>query len=155
MVVVNPGCVIGPDDHTGSEFGTLCKRFWKGRIPFYFAGGNNFVDVRDVADGIRSAADRGRPGERYLLTGTNQTLGQFFTAMTRAAGRTIPRLGLPGWLGLGFAEVGRWFGTTSSTCRRCFKSGPKNASRCSLSVAFPSRNVLSENVVSSTPRDSP
>jgi dihydroflavonol-4-reductase len=111
VVVVNPGCVIGPGDHTGSEFGTLCKRFWKGRVPFYFPGGNNFVDVRDVATGVRLAAEAGRAGGRYLLTGTNRTLRQFFTAMSRAAGRVIPRLEVPAWLGRGVAEVGRWVGS--------------------------------------------
>src|SRR5205823_1425063 len=33
VVVVNPASVIGPDDFGGSEFGTLCRRFWQGRIP--------------------------------------------------------------------------------------------------------------------------
>src|SRR5205807_252944 len=36
VVVVNPGCVAGPDDFAGSEFGTLCRRFWRGRVPIYF-----------------------------------------------------------------------------------------------------------------------
>jgi dihydroflavonol-4-reductase len=95
VVVVNPGSVVGPDDFADSEFGTLCRRFWKGRIPFYFGGGNNFVDVRDVAQGIRLAAERGRPGERYLLTGDNRTYQGFFRDLAQAAQRTIPRLRLP------------------------------------------------------------
>jgi dihydroflavonol-4-reductase len=108
VVVVNPGCVVGPDDFTGSEFGTLCKRFWRGRVPVYFPGGSNFVDVRDVADGVLRAAARGRPGERYLLTGTNRTLRDFLGDLGRAAGWALPRVGLPAWLGVGLAEVGRW-----------------------------------------------
>jgi dihydroflavonol-4-reductase len=108
VVVVNPGCVVGPDDYTGSEFGTLCKRFWRGRVPVYFPGGNNFVDVRDVADGVLRAAARGRSGERYLLTGANRTLRDFFGDLCRAAGRVLPRFALPAWLGVGLAQVGRW-----------------------------------------------
>src|SRR5262249_45753017 len=50
VIVVNPSCVVGPDDFSASEFGTLCRRFWRRRVPFYFGGGNNFVDVRDVAE---------------------------------------------------------------------------------------------------------
>ena len=98
VVVVNPGCVVGPDDFSGSEFGTLCKRFWRGRVPVHFAGGNNFVDVRDVAAGALAAAVRGRAGERYLLTGENRRWQTFFQELVRAAGRPIPRVTLPGWL---------------------------------------------------------
>jgi len=108
VVVVNPGCVVGPDDFAGSEFGLLCKRFWRGRVPVYFPGGNNFVDARDVADGVLRAAALGRPGERYLLTGANRTLRDFYADLGRAAGRSRPRVGLPAWLGVGFAEVSRW-----------------------------------------------
>jgi dihydroflavonol-4-reductase len=95
VVVVNPASVVGPGDFTGSEFGTLCRRFWKGRLPIHFGGGNNYVDVRDVAEGIRLAAEHGRAGERYLLTGENRTYAAFFTDLCRAARRSIPRLGLP------------------------------------------------------------
>jgi dihydroflavonol-4-reductase len=108
VVVVNPASVVGPGDFTGSEFGTLCKRFWRGRVPVHFPGGNNFVDVRDVADGTLRAAARGRPGERYLLGGTNLTFARFFAELARAAGRSFPRIGLPRWLGVGVAEAGRW-----------------------------------------------
>lgn len=95
VVVVNPASVIGPDDFDGSEIGKLCQRFWRGRLPFHFRGGNSFVDVRDVARGIRLAAERGRTGERYLLAGANRSYDDFFNDLCRAAGRSIPRLRLP------------------------------------------------------------
>jgi dihydroflavonol-4-reductase len=91
--------VIGPDDFSKSEFGTLCYRFWRGRIPFHFGGGNNFVDVRDVAMGHLLAAERGRPGERYILGGVNRTLTSFFGDLARVAGRAIFRMRLPRGVG--------------------------------------------------------
>lgn len=109
VVVVNPGCLVGPDDFAGSEFGILCRRFWRGRLPICFGGGNNFVDVRDVADGMLRAAERGRPGERYLLTGTNRSLTTFFGELARVAGRTIPRLRLPTALAPVVAALGEKF----------------------------------------------
>src|SRR5262249_28138820 len=63
VVVANPACVIGPGDSGGSEFGRLCQRFWRGRAPVHFGGGANFVDVRDVADGLLRAGELGRPGQ--------------------------------------------------------------------------------------------
>jgi dihydroflavonol-4-reductase len=103
VVVVNPASVIGPDDFTRSEFGTLCRRFWRGRIPFYFGGGNCFVDVRDVAAGHLRAAERGRSGQRYVLGGANLTYGDFFRELAAAAGRPIFRLRLPNLLRSGAA----------------------------------------------------
>jgi dihydroflavonol-4-reductase len=98
-VIVNPASVIGPGDFGKSEFGTLCYRFWKGRLPFHFGGGNNFVDVRDVALGQLLAAERGRAGQRYLLGGTNRCWTAFFADLARAAGRRIGRVRLPNALG--------------------------------------------------------
>jgi dihydroflavonol-4-reductase len=99
VVVVNPAGVIGPDDFSRSEFGTLCRRFWKGRIPFHFGGGNNFVDVRDVAMGHLLAAEHGRSGQRYLLGGTNRSMTSFFADLARVAGRPIFRLRVPEAIG--------------------------------------------------------
>lgn len=105
VVVVNPSCVIGPDDFRGSEFGQLCQRFWRGRVPFYFGGGNNFVDVRDVVAGHLLAAQHGRTGQRYLLTGVNRTYGSFFSELARTAGRAPFRLRLPTLFACGVAAL--------------------------------------------------
>jgi dihydroflavonol-4-reductase len=95
VVVVNPASVVGPDDFTGSEFGVQCRRFWQKRIPLVFGGGNNFVDVRDVAAGMLRAAERGRAGERYILSGTNLSYTTFNSELARQAVRPIPRFRLP------------------------------------------------------------
>jgi dihydroflavonol-4-reductase len=105
VVVVHPASVVGPDDFSGSEFGTLCKRFWKGRLPFHFGGGNNFVDVRDVAEGHLLAAERGRPGERYVLGGENRTYAAFFRELAGVAERPIFRLRVPSAFGHAVAAV--------------------------------------------------
>jgi dihydroflavonol-4-reductase len=106
VVVVNPACVVGPNDYSRSEFGTFCKRFWKGRIPFYFRGGNNFVDVRDVAAGHLLAAKHGRAGERYILGGENRTNGEFLAGLAAAADRRFAGLRVPRLLAAGVAAVG-------------------------------------------------
>jgi len=104
VVVVNPACVIGPGDGGTSEFGALCKRFWKGRIPFYFAGGNNFVDVRDVAEGHVRAALFGKAGERYLLGGQNLDYRHFFDILAEIRKKRTFRVRLP----VAFAPVMAW-----------------------------------------------
>jgi dihydroflavonol-4-reductase len=106
VVVVNPGSVIGPDDYSGSEFGVMCRRFWQGRIPLVFGGGNCFVDARDVATGMLRAAERGRPGERYILGGANRSYTAFDSELARVADRPIPRFRLPTILARLGAAVG-------------------------------------------------
>ena len=62
VVVVNPGYLVGPEDHEPSAMGRFCVRAWKGRMILAAPGGYNFVDVRDVAAGHLLAAERGRSG---------------------------------------------------------------------------------------------
>lgn len=109
VVVVNPASVVGPDDFSGSEFGVLCRRFWSGRVPCHFGGGNNFVDVRDVADGMLRAAQWGRSGERYILGGENRTYGEFFRDLCAASGRRRYWLRLPLLAGAGIARLATVF----------------------------------------------
>jgi dihydroflavonol-4-reductase len=94
VVVVNPSLVLGPGDTRGSSTEDV-RRFLEGGIPAVPAGGIAFVDVRDVALGIITALDRGRAGERYLLSAQNLTLSAFFQRLERLTGIAGPRLRLP------------------------------------------------------------
>jgi dihydroflavonol-4-reductase len=93
-VVVNPGYLVGPDDHERSVMGQLCHRFWRGRAPIAPPGGLCFVDVRDVATGHLLAAERGIAGRRYILGGENLDYRSFARLLADVAGFR-PRL-LPG-----------------------------------------------------------
>jgi dihydroflavonol-4-reductase len=63
------------------------------------------VDVRDVAAGHLLAAERGRPGEKYILGHSNMTLKQIFEALARLSDRPAPRVRMPHWVPLTFAAV--------------------------------------------------
>lgn len=97
VVVVNPGYLVGPEDHGASIMGRFCQRFWKGRILLLPPGGLNLVDVRDVATGHLLAAERGQPGRRYILGGENLLFPALARFLASVAGmrprpiRTIPR----------------------------------------------------------------
>lgn len=54
-------------------------------------GGLNLADVRDVARTHVVAAERGRPGESYLLGGENVTNGVYAEMLAKALG--LPRCG--------------------------------------------------------------
>lgn len=99
VVVVNPGYLLGPDDHEQSVMGRFCARFWRGRLVIAPPGGFNLVDVRDVAAGHLRAAEFGRSGRRYILGGENHTHRAFMALLSEAGGlnpRGLPRI--PAWL---------------------------------------------------------
>ena len=68
-VIVSPTAIIGPCDFKPSWMGRFLVRLSHGRQPVLMDAGFDWVDARDVAAGARAAAERGRPGERYLLSG--------------------------------------------------------------------------------------
>ena len=68
-VLVCPTGVIGPYDFHVSLMGSGILRYWDNKEVRYFAGGYDYVDVRDVAAGMIAAAEKGRTGESYLLSG--------------------------------------------------------------------------------------
>ena len=55
----------------------------------------NFVDVEDVADGHLLAADKGNPGERYILGGHNRAWAELIDMVAHASGVHHPMLVLP------------------------------------------------------------
>ncbi len=94
VVVVNPSLLLGPGDVRESSTGDV-RRFLEGVIPATPAGGLAFVDVRDAALGMLLAAERGRPGERYILNAQNLTVDAFFQRLERISGVRAPRFKLP------------------------------------------------------------
>jgi dihydroflavonol-4-reductase len=94
VVVVNPSLLLGPGDVRESSTGDV-RRFLEGVIPAVPAGGIAFVDARDAAEGMLLAAERGRPGERYILNAQNLTLAAFFQRLERISGVKAPLLKLP------------------------------------------------------------
>lgn len=95
VVIVNPSGIIGPHDHGPSRMGETIRQLRDGDIPVNVGGGFDFVDVRDVVDGILAAADRGRPGENYLLSGTRITIKELGELVAAHCGTRPPRLGVP------------------------------------------------------------
>lgn len=94
VVVVNPSLLLGPGDKRGSS-NTDVRRLLNGTLPALTAGGIALVDVRDAATGMRLAFERGRAGERYLLSGANLTCVDFFGRLARIANVRVPEVVLP------------------------------------------------------------
>lgn len=95
IVIVQPGQVYGPGDHSG--FGGLLSSFAHGRLPVLpFADlGLNLTYVDDVAGGIVLALDRGQPGRSYVMGGEILRAADAFARLGTVVGRAAPRWHLP------------------------------------------------------------
>ena len=104
VVVVNPSYVFGPpvDRSLPGETSTrLIGNYMRGRLPAVVDGAINVVDVLDVARGHLRAAERGTPGERYLLGGHNVRWVDLLERVAELSGVRHPLLVLP-------AETAAW-----------------------------------------------
>lgn len=94
VVSVNPTLLLGPGDVRGSSTEDVWKFLTKS-IPVTPSGGVSFVDARDAATAMIAALERGKTGERYLVTAANLTVRDFFDRLSRLSGVPAPPLVLP------------------------------------------------------------
>lgn len=104
-VIVCPTGIVGPHDFQPSEVGRLFMNVARRRLPAYVQGAYDFVDVRDVVLGLLAAAEKGRRGETYILSGEMVTVRQLMAYLEEATGVRAPRIGLPVALARGAARL--------------------------------------------------
>lgn len=95
VVVVNPTAPIGDHDWKPTPTGKIIVDFLRNKLPAFVDTGLNLVDVRDTALGHLLAAERGRPGERYILGCENITLKEILRRLGVLAGKPVPRTQIP------------------------------------------------------------
>jgi len=94
VMAVNPSLVLGPGDTRGSSTEDV-RLFLEGKVAAIPVGGLSYVDVRDVAEAMALALERGRGGRRYLLGACNVTLRELFARLERVSGVKGPWAPLP------------------------------------------------------------
>jgi dihydroflavonol-4-reductase len=104
-VIVNPGSMIGPHDYEPSMIGAALIDMYFGRVPVLLELLSDYVDVRDVANGMIAAAERGRRGERYFLTGDVIPIMEMVSLYGELTGAKVPTRALPLWVGWALLPV--------------------------------------------------
>ena len=98
-VIVNPTRVYGPGELSKSNSVTIMiKSFAAGKwriIPGDGKSIGNYVFIDDVAEGHILAMEKGKPGECYILGGTNLSYIEFFEVLKNQTGRRHFMLKLP------------------------------------------------------------
>jgi len=120
-VIVNPSTIYGAGDAKKGSRGTQLK-VAKGKFPFYTSGGANVVALEDVVDAMWSAWQKGRNGERYILSGENILIKDLFAKIAKASGVNPPKIFLPngalrllGLVGDQLAKIGKKAPISSET----------------------------------------
>lgn len=119
-VVVNPTGVIGPYDPKLSPMGEVITKLARGTLPAVVDGGFNWVDARDLAEGILAAETKGRCGDCYIMDGHFAHAREVAGIVSKITGVRSPRFSSPLWLaqiGAPFAVLaGRMTGTRPLYC---------------------------------------
>lgn len=96
-VIVNPSMCIGEFD-TKPSTGEIFRFF--SLFPFSLMPEKrvNIVDVEDVAMGTVLALEKGVSGQRYILSGTNTTMGALIRRIKKLKGKPTPRFTVSRWM---------------------------------------------------------
>jgi dihydroflavonol-4-reductase len=104
-VIVHPSGIVGPHDFGPSRMGRFLLDLCHRSLPALVDGGFDFVDVRDVVQGAMAAAEHGRTGESYILSGAWHSMARVAELCGGVTGVRPPALCSPMWL----ARVGAPF----------------------------------------------
>jgi dihydroflavonol-4-reductase len=90
VVIAIPAMTLGEYDY-GPTTGRFVVEIANHGMPAYVAGMRNVVYAGDAGRGIVLALERGRVGERYLITGSNVSMQELVGQIAQGAGVSPPR----------------------------------------------------------------
>lgn len=127
-VIINPSTIYGPADAKKGSRNVQLK-VARGKFPFYPPGGVSVVAVEDVIEAIVAAWNRGRTGERYIVSGENLLIKDVFDIIAAEAGVKPPSIALPRSAIFTLGKVG-------DLLERIGKKGPLNTENAWTSVLY-------------------
>ena len=156
VVIASTTCPIGRGDETPTPTGQIIRDFLQRRFPFYCRTGLNFIGVGDLSQGLQLAAESGRAGERYLLSGENLWLKEFLDLLAAETGLPAPRRSLPNALirliGCG-GEALDFLNPRSTSARVCLETALQaehvqffNNARARNELGWKPANSIQENI---------
>ncbi len=94
-VIACPTGVIGPHDYRGSMMGSVIRTAAENQPTLYVDGAYDFVDVRDVADGLIAASEKGTRSESYILSGQRMSVRYLLETVREITGFNFPAIKIP------------------------------------------------------------
>lgn len=94
-VVLNVATTYGPRDHGPTPHGELVAAAARGKMPAYVKGASmEVVGIEDAARAFLLAVEKGRPGERYIISERYQPIKELFDVAADEGGVRPPRFGI-------------------------------------------------------------
>lgn len=84
--VIYPSGISGPYDSAYGPFVSFIIRYCNGQMPVGVQGTFNAVDVRDLAETVIAAVEKGRDGEGYILSNELVGMREMFDLISEASG---------------------------------------------------------------------
>lgn len=128
-VIVNPTGIVGPFDYAPSRMGRIVRSLSRG-LPAVVGGGFDWVDVRDVAEGLLAAERAGRTGENYLLAGHHASVHELGVLLDGLATGSTSRWSLPFWLATPLSRAALQLTPRPARSRLVFTPEALHALRC-------------------------
>ena len=129
VVIAMPSAPVGPGDWRLTPPTRMLRDLAAGKTPALIDCLLNLVDVRAVAEGVIAARDRGRSGERYLLSGEDLEIGDVAALVARLAGVDAPRRRVHYRLALGVAKAEALLGALTGRAPTAPLTGVRLAGR--------------------------
>ena len=95
--VIHPSGIIGPNDYGHGHLTQMVINYLNGSLTACVEGGYDFVDVRDVADGVIAATEKGKKGECYILSNRYIPVKELLNTLSRVTGGKTIKTVLPLW----------------------------------------------------------
>ena len=129
VTIVMPSAPVGAGDTSLTPPTRMLRDLANGRVPALLDTTLNLVDVQAVADAIIAARTKGKPGERYLLTGDDLTMGEIANAVAAATGNAAPRRSVPIGVALAAARAEAMFSRLTGRAPKAPLTGVRLAAR--------------------------
>jgi len=117
-VIACPTGVIGPYDFRGSMMGHVIRTAAEKKPTVYVDGAYDFVDVRDVADGLIAASEHGKRGESYILSGQRMSVRYLLETVHELTGQGFMLLKMP-------FELAKWAAQFTPHYYQLTKTSPR------------------------------
>lgn len=139
VVLILPSGMFGPGDSAPTSSGQLVLNFLRRRLPGIVDGGMSVVDARDVAQAMLTAVEKGRSGERYIVSARYCSMEDLLKVLESVSGIPAPGFHIPYIVMLLYATIAEVVGRLTGK--------PVLVTRSSVGILHRRHNVLSTRAI--------